>query len=61
MDLIDKYSDRLTADNRFELDSVVNEKVDEQTLSAAGSVSTAGQMMTGFLAIIISIAAGFIG
>ncbi|KAK0074505.1 hypothetical protein PV325_008247 [Microctonus aethiopoides] len=61
MDLIDKYGDRLTADNRFELDSVVNEKVDEQTLSAAGSVSTAGQMMTGFLAIIISIAAGFIG
>lgn len=60
MDLIDKYSDRLTADNRFVPDNDVNEKI----VSASGtsdSVSTAGQMMTGFLAILISIAAGFIG
>lgn len=59
LDLLDKYGDRLTAENQFEV---------KETQTPAGStagptpgVSTAGQVMTGILALIISLAAGFIG
>lgn len=63
MDLIDKYGDRLGADDLFQADQVIidNPNIENTSPTTAGSVSTAGQMMTGFLAIVISIAAGFIG
>lgn len=56
MDLLDKYGDRLTAENHF----VPSDFVQSAALQQA-AVSTAGQVMTGILALIISIAAGFIG
>ncbi|XP_050583012.1 trehalase-like isoform X5 [Bombus affinis] len=53
MDLLNKYGDRLTAEDRF---------VIVQSLAPpAVVVSTAGQVMTGILALVISLAAGFIG
>ncbi|KAJ8665424.1 hypothetical protein QAD02_007086, partial [Eretmocerus hayati] len=59
IDLLDKYGDRLTAENHFEPTRL-------QAQSQAGQpqvagISTAGQLMTGVLALIISLAAGFIG
>ncbi|XP_033213513.1 trehalase-like isoform X2 [Belonocnema kinseyi] len=56
MDLIDKYGDRLTADDQFLQNDVVQTSAQQQV-----AVSTAGQVMTGILALIISVAAGFIG
>ncbi|XP_076176927.1 trehalase isoform X2 [Ptiloglossa arizonensis] len=57
MDLLYRYGDRLTAEDHFVQDDVV------QTISVPPPVvvSTAGQVMTGILALIISLAAGFIG
>ena len=56
MDLLDKYGDRLTADDHFQPNDIVQTSTQQQV-----AVSTAGQVMTGILALIISIAAGFIG
>ncbi|RLU23209.1 hypothetical protein DMN91_003412 [Ooceraea biroi] len=55
MDLLDKYGDKLTAEDYFLPGSVVENAAPPQT------VSTAGQMLTGLLALVISVAAGFIG
>jgi alpha,alpha-trehalase len=57
LDLLDKYGDRLTADNHF----VPSETTTPNTAAQIIGVSTAGQVMTGVLALIISLAAGFIG
>lgn len=56
MDLLDKYGDRLTAEDYFQPGDVVENMAPPQVV-----VSTAGQMLTGILALIISLAAGFIG
>ncbi|XP_015435056.1 PREDICTED: trehalase-like isoform X2 [Dufourea novaeangliae] len=56
MDLLARYGDRLTADDHFVPDDVVLSAAPQQVV-----VSTAGQVMTGILALIISLAAGFIG
>ncbi|XP_076237500.1 trehalase isoform X2 [Calliopsis andreniformis] len=56
MDLLNKYGDRLTAVDHFVPDDVVLSSAPQQVV-----VSTAGQVMTGILALIISLAAGFIG
>lgn len=56
MDLLDKYADRLTAEDHFTRDNVVENSAPQQVV-----VSTAGQVMTGILAIVITLAAGFIG
>ncbi|CAK9805141.1 unnamed protein product [Anthophora quadrimaculata] len=56
MDLLDKYGDRLTAEDHFVHDDVLQSSAPQQPV-----VSTAGQVMTGILALIISLAAGFIG
>ncbi|XP_018343589.1 PREDICTED: trehalase isoform X2 [Trachymyrmex septentrionalis] len=56
MTLLDKYGDRLTAEDYFSADAVV-----ENAASAPPVISTAGQMLTGLLGIIISLAAGYIG
>lgn len=55
MTLLDKYGDRLTAEDYFSADAVV------ENAASPPVISTAGQMLTGLLAIIISLAAGFIG
>lgn len=55
MVLLDKYGDRLTAEDYFLPDIVV------ENAASPPVVSTAGQMLTGILALIISLAAGFIG
>lgn len=55
MILLDKYGDRLTAEDYFKPGEVVQNAAPPQT------ISTAGQMLTGLLALIISLAAGFIG
>ncbi|XP_067209128.1 trehalase isoform X1 [Linepithema humile] len=55
MDLMDKYGDKLTAEDYFAPDIVVENAAPPQV------ISTAGQMLTGLLALIISLAAGFIG
>ncbi|XP_078048577.1 trehalase isoform X2 [Augochlora pura] len=57
MDLLDKYGDRMTAEDRF----VQTEVMENAASQPAVVVSTAGQVMTGLLALIISLAAGFIG
>lgn len=57
MDLLVKYGDKLTADDHFDKADYVMENNAEQLVS----VSTAGQVLTGILALIISVAAGFIG
>ncbi|XP_032681219.1 trehalase isoform X4 [Odontomachus brunneus] len=56
MDLLDKYGDRLTAEDYFKPGDVIENSAPPQVV-----VSTAGQMLTGILALIISLAAGFIG
>ncbi|CAK9819937.1 unnamed protein product [Anthophora plagiata] len=56
MDLLAKYGDRLTAEDHFVRDDVLLSSAPQQPV-----VSTAGQVMTGILALIISLAAGFIG
>ncbi|XP_017883854.1 trehalase isoform X1 [Ceratina calcarata] len=56
LDLLDKYGDRLAAEDHFVPNDVVQNSAPQQVV-----VSTAGQVMTGILALIISIAAGFIG
>ncbi|XP_076675523.1 trehalase isoform X2 [Andrena cerasifolii] len=56
MDLLDRYGDRLTAEDHFVDDDVMQSAAPQQVV-----VSTAGQVMTGILALIISLAAGFIG
>lgn len=56
MDLLDKYGDRLTAEDHFVHYDIVQNSAPQQVV-----VSTAGQVMTGILALIISLAAGFIG
>ncbi|XP_034949045.1 trehalase isoform X2 [Chelonus insularis] len=62
LDLINKYSKSLTAENHFKSNySEEFYKVQSLPRTSGGSVSPAGQMMTGLLALIISIAAGFIG
>ncbi|XP_051173858.1 trehalase isoform X1 [Leptopilina boulardi] len=53
MDLINKYGNQLTAEDHF----LQKENPPESQVA----VSTAGQLMTGILAIMISVAAGFIG
>lgn len=55
MDLLDKYGDRLTAEDFFIAGEVIENAAPPQV------ISTAGQMLTGLLALIISLAAGFIG
>lgn len=55
MILLDKYGNRLTAEDYFSPDVVVENAAPPQV------ISTAGQMLTGLLALIISLAAGFIG
>lgn len=55
MDLLDKYGDRLTAEDYFMPGTVV------ENAAPPHVISTAGQMLTGLLALIISLAAGFIG
>lgn len=57
MDLLDKYGDRLTAEDHF----VTSDVMESAAPQPAVVVSTAGQLMTGILALIISLAAGFIG
>lgn len=58
LDLLDKYGDRLTAENHF----VPSEPGTQSSFAPQpAGVSTAGQIMTGILALIISLAAGFIG
>ncbi len=59
LDLLDKYGDQLTAENNFEGNEVPSPV--ESTAGPTTGVSTAGQIMTGILALIISLAAGFIG
>lgn len=56
MDLLDKYGDKLTAEDHFVHSDFVPSAAQQQVV-----VSTTGQVMTGILALIISIAAGFIG
>ncbi|XP_014478596.1 PREDICTED: trehalase-like isoform X3 [Dinoponera quadriceps] len=56
MDLLNKYGDRLTAEDLFKPGDVVENAAPPQVV-----VSTAGKMLTGILTIIISLAAGFIG
>ena len=56
MDLLDRYGDKLTAEDHFVGNNVVQNAAPQQVV-----VSTAGQVMTGILALIISLAAGFIG
>ncbi|XP_008202561.1 trehalase isoform X3 [Nasonia vitripennis] len=58
LDLLDKYADRLTVENHFVPSDVTTRNVAGPQLAG---VSTAGQLMTGVLALIISLAAGFIG
>ncbi|XP_050451168.1 trehalase isoform X5 [Cataglyphis hispanica] len=53
--LLDKYGHRLTAKDCFVPGAVV------QNAAPPQNISTAGQMLTGLLALIISLAAGFIG
>ncbi|XP_043253468.1 trehalase-like isoform X1 [Colletes gigas] len=57
MDLLGKYGDRMTAEDHFVYDDVV----ESASAPPPVVVSTAGQVMTGILAVIISLAAGFIG
>ncbi|XP_015594366.1 trehalase isoform X3 [Cephus cinctus] len=57
MDLLNKYADRLTAEDHFVQEDYVKSAAQHQQLV----ISTAGQLMTGVLALIISLAAGFIG
>ncbi|KAK2587703.1 hypothetical protein KPH14_003818 [Odynerus spinipes] len=56
MVLLDKYGSTLTAENKFTPDNYVQSSDQQPAV-----VSTAGQVMTGILALIISVAAGFIG
>ncbi|XP_043505116.1 trehalase isoform X1 [Polistes fuscatus] len=56
MILLDKYGQTLVAEDKFTPDNVVYNAAQQQVV-----VSTAGQVMTGILALIISLAAGFIG
>ncbi|KAI4474389.1 hypothetical protein M0802_015628 [Mischocyttarus mexicanus] len=56
MILLDKYGHRFVAEDKFTVDNVVYNAAQQQVV-----VSTAGQVMTGILALIISLAAGFIG
>ncbi|XP_014607616.1 PREDICTED: trehalase isoform X2 [Polistes canadensis] len=56
MILLDKYGQTLVADDKFTPDNVLYNAAQQQVV-----VSTAGQVMTGILALIISLAAGFIG
>lgn len=63
LDLLNKYHSSLSADSRFiptTLDSSPSDLEDLIPNTVSG-VSTAGQMMTALLALIITIAAGFIG
>jgi len=55
MDLLDKYGDKLTAEDYFLSDDIIENAAPSQV------ISTTGQMLTGLLALIISLAAGFIG
>lgn len=57
MDLLNKYPDRIKAEDRFTPDDFVA----EMQMTSQTSLSSAGQVMTGILALIISVAAGFIG
>ncbi|XP_063971932.1 trehalase isoform X2 [Diachasmimorpha longicaudata] len=61
MHLIDKYGDRLAAEDRFLPVQIVEEAIRQSSTGASVTVSTAGQMMTGLIALIISVAAGYIG
>ncbi|XP_015184771.1 PREDICTED: trehalase isoform X3 [Polistes dominula] len=56
MILLDKYGQTLVAEDKFTPDNIVYNAGQQQVV-----VSTAGQVMTGILALIISLAAGFIG
>lgn len=55
MDLLNRYGDKLTAEDRFVATFHSNSTPQPVV------VSTAGQVMTGILALVISLAAGFIG
>ncbi|XP_023314191.1 trehalase isoform X2 [Trichogramma pretiosum] len=64
LDLLDKYGDKLTAEDSFEhgaMDRAGGALTNDAGPQAAGVVSTSGQILTGILALIISLAAGFIG
>lgn len=56
IDLLDKYADTMT-----EVDHFAPESHALHSGSGELTVSSTGQILTGFLAIIISLAAGFIG
>lgn len=56
MDLLNKYGDRLRAKDHFVANDVIPNSAPQQVV-----VSATGQVMTGILALIISLAAGFIG
>lgn len=58
LDLLDKYGDRLTAENHFAANS---EQATYNFANNGPQVSTLAQLMTGLLALVISLAAGFIG
>lgn len=55
LDLLNRYGDKLTAEDRFVATFHSNSTPQPVV------VSTAGQVMTGILALVISLAAGFIG
>ncbi|XP_015122762.1 trehalase isoform X2 [Diachasma alloeum] len=61
MHLINKYGDRLAAEDRFLPNQIVEESIRQSSTGTSATVSTAGQMMTGLIALIISVAAGYIG
>ncbi|XP_044574448.1 trehalase-like isoform X2 [Cotesia glomerata] len=63
LDLLNKYHSTLSADSRFIPTMLDDSPSDLENLipNTVSGVSTAGQMMTALLALIITIAAGFIG
>ncbi|XP_014211722.1 trehalase isoform X2 [Copidosoma floridanum] len=58
IDLLDKYGDRLTIEDSF---LASNTTMTRNQASLVAMVSTSGQLVTGVCALIISLAAGFIG
>jgi len=55
MTLLDKYGDKLTAEDYFAPDTVV------ENMASPPVVSTAGQMLAIFIVFVITIATGLIG
>jgi alpha,alpha-trehalase len=63
MELLDKYGDRLTARDRFtEPESKPNYQSDSRiNIAAAAPLPSVGQVLTGILALVVTLAAGCIG